>query len=109
MEEPLQNIPDWLFEKYDIPAPRYTSYPTVPYWEEAPKQEDWFKNRADEIREGMLDNVESVLYRQAMEGNTTSLIFLLKTQAKDRGYTERQEIGITHIEQPLFPEIEYPD
>ncbi|MCC7465130.1 MAG: radical SAM protein, partial [Saprospiraceae bacterium] len=23
-----------LLEKYDIPAPRYTSYPTVPYWEE---------------------------------------------------------------------------
>jgi oxygen-independent coproporphyrinogen-3 oxidase len=22
-----------LLEKYDIPAPRYTSYPTVPYWE----------------------------------------------------------------------------
>ncbi len=22
-----------LIEKYDIPAPRYTSYPTVPYWE----------------------------------------------------------------------------
>ena len=21
-----------LFEKYDVPAPRYTSYPTVPYW-----------------------------------------------------------------------------
>ena len=22
-----------LLEKYDVPAPRYTSYPTVPYWE----------------------------------------------------------------------------
>ncbi|PWU13983.1 MAG: oxygen-independent coproporphyrinogen III oxidase [Bdellovibrio sp.] len=22
-----------LFEKYDVPIPRYTSYPTVPYWE----------------------------------------------------------------------------
>jgi len=22
-----------LFEKYNVPAPRYTSYPTVPYWE----------------------------------------------------------------------------
>lgn len=24
-----------FIEKYDIPAPRYTSYPTVPYWESA--------------------------------------------------------------------------
>ncbi|MBC7384844.1 MAG: oxygen-independent coproporphyrinogen III oxidase [Cryobacterium sp.] len=24
-----------LVEKYDVPAPRYTSYPTVPYWESA--------------------------------------------------------------------------
>lgn len=30
-----------LFAKYDIPAPRYTSYPTVPYWETAPEGEVW--------------------------------------------------------------------
>lgn len=33
-----------LFEKYDIPAPRYTSYPTVPYWETAPSSEVWIQN-----------------------------------------------------------------
>lgn len=31
-----------LLDKYNVPAPRYTSYPTVPYWqEEAPTQESW--------------------------------------------------------------------
>lgn len=31
-----------LFKKYNVPAPRYTSYPTVPYWqEECPSVEDW--------------------------------------------------------------------
>lgn len=31
-----------LLEKYDVPAPRYTSYPTVPYWqEEVPTQKAW--------------------------------------------------------------------
>lgn len=30
-----------LIAKYDIPAPRYTSYPTVPYWETDPSTEDW--------------------------------------------------------------------
>ena len=23
-----------LFQKYNVPGPRYTSYPTVPYWED---------------------------------------------------------------------------
>lgn len=26
-------IPQTLLQKYDVPAPRYTSYPTVPYWD----------------------------------------------------------------------------
>lgn len=30
-----------LFKKYDVPAPRYTSYPTVPYWTETPTTEAW--------------------------------------------------------------------
>lgn len=25
-----------LLKKYDVPSPRYTSYPTVPYWDDAP-------------------------------------------------------------------------
>jgi oxygen-independent coproporphyrinogen-3 oxidase len=31
-----------LIYKYDVAAPRYTSYPTVPYWDkEKPEQESW--------------------------------------------------------------------
>lgn len=30
-----------LVTKYNVPAPRYTSYPTVPYWEGAPAQDEW--------------------------------------------------------------------
>lgn len=30
-----------LLAKYDIPAPRYTSYPTVPYWSEDPTPAQW--------------------------------------------------------------------
>ncbi len=30
-----------LLAKYDIPAPRYTSYPTVPYWQDDPTTEQW--------------------------------------------------------------------
>jgi oxygen-independent coproporphyrinogen-3 oxidase len=31
-----------LLEKYDVPAPRYTSYPTVPYWSDIPSTKEWF-------------------------------------------------------------------
>jgi oxygen-independent coproporphyrinogen-3 oxidase len=30
-----------LLSKYNIPAPRYTSYPTVPFWSSTPDQEEW--------------------------------------------------------------------
>ncbi len=30
-----------LFQKYDVAVPRYTSYPTVPYWENPPTSEQW--------------------------------------------------------------------
>jgi oxygen-independent coproporphyrinogen-3 oxidase len=33
-----------LFQKYDVPVPRYTSYPTVPYWETPPTAEMWVEN-----------------------------------------------------------------
>ncbi|MBI5916782.1 MAG: oxygen-independent coproporphyrinogen III oxidase [Bacteroidetes bacterium] len=33
-----------LLQKYDVPAPRYTSYPTVPYWQTGPPDEEvWVK------------------------------------------------------------------
>lgn len=30
-----------LFKKYNVAVPRYTSYPTVPHWEQAPSQNEW--------------------------------------------------------------------
>lgn len=32
-----------LIKKYDIPVPRYTSYPTVPYWTDSPTSDEWIK------------------------------------------------------------------
>ena len=36
-----KNLLKKLLEKYDVPAPRYTSYPTVPYWSENPTTHQW--------------------------------------------------------------------
>lgn len=40
-----------LIEKYDIQAPRYTSYPPVPYWEKAPASSEWFGHIAKTFEE----------------------------------------------------------
>lgn len=45
-----------------------------------------------DARETMLDNAESVLYKKVLEGSTPELLFFLKTQGRNRGYVERQEI-----------------
>ncbi len=32
-----------LLDRYDVPVPRYTSYPTVPYWSQDPTTEQWLE------------------------------------------------------------------
>jgi hypothetical protein len=46
---------------------------------------------AADIREGMKDHAESSLYAAVLRGEAWAVCFFLKTQARDRGYTERQE------------------
>lgn len=49
------------------------------------------KDSIDDARQSMIDNAESMLYQQIGQGNTTAIIFFLKTQGKGRGYVERVE------------------
>jgi len=46
----------------------------------------------EEIREERHDWVEGKLLKQIENDNMTAIIFYLKTQAKHRGYVERQEV-----------------
>jgi hypothetical protein len=50
------------------------------------------KEAVEDAKEEMKDFTESKLYQGINDGNPTLIIFHLKTQAKDRGYIERQEI-----------------
>ena len=52
---------------------------------------DTLKKALKDSRETMIDNVESRLYQNALNGDTTAMIFFLKTQGKARGYVERTE------------------
>ena len=38
-----------LFAKYDVPVPRYTSYPTVPEWHTIPTTEQWLQSMASAL------------------------------------------------------------
>lgn len=38
-----------LLEKYNVPGPRYTSYPTVPFWDDSPNQAQWAAHLAGEL------------------------------------------------------------
>jgi len=50
------------------------------------------KQALHDERETLKDFAEGKLFGQIDEGNTTAIIFYLKTQAHDRGYRERREI-----------------
>ena len=43
MDEQVKNMEQELdiWKKYNVPSPRYTSYPTVPFWENSPTQAEW--------------------------------------------------------------------
>ena len=43
-------------------------------------------------KERQKDYVIGKLFSEIQKGNITAIIFYLKTQAKDRGYVERQEV-----------------
>ena len=44
-----------------------------------------------DAREGMKDDAESSLHKAIRDGQAWAVCFYLKTQAKDRGYIEKQE------------------
>ena len=53
------------------------------------------KEAVNDAREANKDFVENKLMLAIEEGNITGIIFYLKTQAKDRGYVEKQEVELS--------------
>jgi oxygen-independent coproporphyrinogen-3 oxidase len=39
-----------LLRKYDVPVPRYTSYPAVPHWHDVPEPDAWFHALDEALR-----------------------------------------------------------
>lgn len=51
-----------LLAKYDVPGPRYTSYPTVPYWTTAPTAAEWQTHLAQAIERGQARDEGASMY-----------------------------------------------
>ncbi len=51
-----------LFAKYDVAGPRYTSYPTVPYWETAPTESAWIAALRAELDASAAKNEGAAIY-----------------------------------------------
>lgn len=73
------------------------------------KTDENYKQWVEEIPEITLDFAENALLKQIKEGNTTAVIFYLKTKGKQRGYIEKQEIENTHKGEGFKLIIEKPD
>jgi hypothetical protein len=56
------------------------------------KNDQEFKKEIDDIQNTALDFVEGELYKRIEKGDTTAIIFYLKTKGSTRGYIEKQQI-----------------
>ena len=48
--------------KYDVAGPRYTSYPTGPYWEDTPSEAQWLQHVGAALRQGAADGPGASIY-----------------------------------------------
>ena len=69
------------------------------------EEDEELKEIMVEGRNARLDFVESKLDKKISDGDTTAIIFFLKTQGKERGYVERQEFN-HQINQPIFQSLD---
>ncbi len=51
-----------LAKKYNVPGPRYTSYPTVPYWETSPTSEQWVEHLSGALAEAQSKKLGAAIY-----------------------------------------------
>jgi oxygen-independent coproporphyrinogen III oxidase len=51
-----------LYQKYNVAGPRYTSYPTVPYWETNPTESEWVHSLKVNLEASKKEGLGAALY-----------------------------------------------
>lgn len=51
-----------LSRKYNVPGPRYTSYPTVPYWDRNPTEAEWVEHLSQTLQHSQNEGLGAALY-----------------------------------------------
>jgi oxygen-independent coproporphyrinogen-3 oxidase len=51
-----------LLRKYNVAGPRYTSYPTVPYWSDSPTSEQWIQHLDRELARAKTQGTGAAIY-----------------------------------------------
>jgi oxygen-independent coproporphyrinogen-3 oxidase len=51
-----------LLRKYDVPGPRYTSYPTILHWDSVPTAEAWMRSVADSLDQAQQQGTGAAIY-----------------------------------------------
>ena len=65
------------------------------------EQDHKFKEAVDSATEKIIDLAESSLIRNIRNGDTTSIIFYLKTKGKKRGYSQSVDVSGTIEHKPI--------
>jgi len=63
------------------------------------RKDENYKIWVESIQDITLDFAENALLKQIKDGNTSSILFYLKTKGKNRGYIEKPENQITFTKQ----------
>ena len=73
------------------------------------REDEEFKEKADAIKESLIDYAESKLQELIEDNNVTACIFYLKTKGKSRGYSERSEVELSGGAKPVQISIDLND
>ena len=71
------------------------------------KSDPDYKARVEAVDDIAIDFVEGKLFSNIEDGDTTAIIFYLKTKAKKRGYIEKSDIGISFADDETIKRREH--
>jgi len=58
----MSHIQSSLIKKYNVAGPRYTSYPTVPYWDTSPTEAQWIEALSENLEKAEKESIGAALY-----------------------------------------------